>query len=165
MAKNFKKLSELYAHIEKNLQKSLDEVVNKHVIPKLMDAIEKTVYEGYVSEAQEPYQRRGADGGLLDPRNISKTKAAWNGDTLSVKIRNIAKPNPKGDAKGDWLLDTIIVYGDRYEWKNSAIYWNQPYKRDFYEEARKVIEKELPRLVASELKARGININYSIHVR
>lgn len=165
MAKNFKKLSELYAHIENNLQKALDEVVNKHVIPKLMDAIEKTVYEGYISQAIEPYQRRGADGGLLDPSNIKKSKATWVGDVLTVKVRSIAQPNPKGDARGRWLLDTVIVQGDKYKWKNSAIYWNQPYERDFYEEARKVIEKELPRLMASELKARGINIDYSIRVR
>lgn len=163
--KKFKTTSQLHAHIQKMMQKSLDEIVEKKIVPKLMIAIEETVYDGYTSKAKEPYERRRENDGLLDPRNIDRTKATWEGDTLRVKIRSIAKPNPKGDSSGMWLLDTIIVYGDRYEWKNSEIYWQQPYKRDFYETAKKVIERELPKLLADELKKKGININYSVRVR
>lgn len=72
MGKEFRKLSDLFKHIEKKSNEVLQnsEEVKDVMIEETVQQIETNVYEAYKSPAANPYQRKKDEGGLTDPENF-----------------------------------------------------------------------------------------------
>ena len=147
-------------------QKVLEEVIDKKVIPVIQQAILDEVYAKYTPSGENPYERRGEHGGLADPKWLEQGKTITTGENfVKINVRSIAPRN--GDnywVHNGYMLDAIIVEGDKYTWKNSKIYWQQPFPRDFYEVAREVMRDKLPKLIQKEFKKRGIDCNFKVTI-
>ncbi len=121
----FKSLNALFAHISSDLNKSLKRDVVPVAMQEMSDTIKgEQVYGAYESNAEEPYQRRGDDGGLSDIRNYQ---------VEIIDDNTIAITNETLTFNGKPYLDRMIVHGDEYDWKKSEIYDMQPFPRDFYQ--------------------------------
>lgn len=146
--KTFKSTKDLLRYVKSVGVRVLQDVIDKEVVPAMMEQIERVVYDAY--EPRE-YRRRKNNFGLGDIRNIYKE---YSNDGLSIKIKNIAQPSH--DTRYA-TLDVIIVEGTEY-WKSFEKYQPLPFPRDFYKATREVIEKELPYIVKDAFKKRGVNV-------
>lgn len=140
MAKTFKNLNKLFDHLQKQANRVLMSDVAPVAKENMSEAIKENTYKEYVSKAKvEPYERRGDEGGLSDVRNMDSKMISDN--TLSIK--NMTTGNEVYRDSQGWdrgLIDAIIVYGQGYHWSHSAIYQDQPFPRDFYEDTIERLE-------------------------
>lgn len=146
--KTFKSTKDLLKHVKSTGVKVLQDVIDKKVVPAMMDEIKEVVYDAY---KPRHYRRRKENFGLGDRRNIYTEPSS---DGLSIKIKNITQPSH--DTRYA-TLDVIIVEGTEY-WKSFEQYQPLPFPRDFYKATREEIEAKLPYIVKEAFKDRGINV-------
>lgn len=143
--KSIQRLREYSKHVAANILKNEVEPEAKKI---LIDAI-RIAYGEYTSRADTPYERRYANGGLLDDRTI---ESYISSDGLSLRIRQEAT----SDTGGLLYVDVYVTRGDLYNWSNSEIYGRQPFPRDFYKYAQEMLEDKLPDIVQNAFKNKGI---------
>lgn len=141
----------LEAQLKPYIKQAMEKVANDLVIDKVMDSV-NWFYDEYTSKAANPYQRRGAAGGLADRSNV---QINWIGDTLHV--RNTTRTADIGRHSG--MVDQYVIPGDRYTWQGAEIYRMQPFERDFYSKAVEFLVSgaEYRNAVKKELRSLGIN--------
>ena len=153
---NFKNLSELISYVKKQASDVLQNEVAEVVKQNMSETIIEETYTAYESEAIEPYERRGLDGGLADTSNMVVERI----DDTTIIIRNLTPGNDSYSIYTDGPIDRIIVYGTGYQWDRSKIYRLQPFPRDFYAGTKARLEKNKNHIIAFKngLKKRGLNI-------
>lgn len=107
----FNNLNDLFKHIEKDVNNTLENEVAETVKDDLVVSLHNDVYGAY---SPEYYLRRMENGGLSDRSNLKAT--VYDG---VLKVRDVA---PLDNGRTDYALDDIIVHG----------YGNQPFARNFY---------------------------------
>lgn len=134
-----KNLNDLFAHIQKDINDTLQNEVAETVKDHMSDTIQQNVYNVY---SPMYYKRRGEQGGFIDKRNM---KATVNGDTLTV--RDIA---PLDNGNKQYELDAIIEYG----------WGNQPFPRPFYDgtEERLLMTNDHVKSMKRGLRKKGYKV-------
>ena len=150
-------IDDLIAHLTKDVKASLQEIKEHHIDDAMEQAIDETVYS-VTFEANNGYKRREEMGGLKDRRNFqSSTIDTLNG--VEMNIRNTTTGNQRYSGSTNNMIDTIIVSGKGYSWRNSAYYiangLGRPIKRDFYSATHKKVKDNVGHLLAQELKNKG----------
>lgn len=144
----------LYDQICETVKRTIEENAIEYIYEVMQNTIYSSVYQQY---SPTQYKRRLKDnGGLADISQFSyKINMSSKGFTLNV----FDNARAVGDNEGDYL-DEIIVNGDMYTWKDSNIYKQQPFERDFYQATLEALLDNgvLYHIVQSSLKERGINV-------
>lgn len=146
--KVFKSIKALQNYAKDVSRDVLEKVIVEEAKDILLDAIQLS-YDQYTSRADVPYDRRYANGGLLDRDTI---KAYFSSDGLSVRLRQ----ETTSDTGGSLFVDVYVTQGNLYNWSNSEIYGKQPFPRDFYKYAKDMLEKEMPSILQKAFKNKGI---------
>jgi hypothetical protein len=128
LLETFSKFSDMFKHLDKQLSSVLKTDVAPVIMQEMSEEIIEDTYTAYQSEADEPYVRRGLDGGLADTRNMTVEIIGDN----TISITNDTGENPAYGGNPYSPIDGIIVSGRGYTWKKSEIYRLQPFPRDFY---------------------------------
>lgn len=123
--RDFKDLKSLFAHLNKDIGKSLKRDVSKVAAQAISETVIEETYEDYQSNALDPYERTGA---LADIRNMQVE--VLDDNTISIT-------NERHDGNVD--VAQIVATGIGYSWKESEMYKN-PYARNFYEGAMRRLE-------------------------
>lgn len=152
MSNKFNSLNDLYNAWKKGCEETVEVVVPKVMKDKMQQAIEYEVYAKYTPKS---YIRRKENGGLLDKKNMVE-RIEVNRNKITVYLFNNTLGNDKYKYHTNDYIDSIIVTGKGYTWKNSEIYKN-PIKRDFYKETEKLLnDGELRSTIIKELRQKGI---------
>lgn len=152
MSNKFNSLNDLYNAWKKGCEETVEAVVPKVMKDKMQQAIEYEVYAKYTPKS---YIRRKGNGGLLDKKNMVE-RIEVNRNKITVYLFNNTLGNDKYKYHTNDYIDSIIVTGKGYTWKNSEIYKN-PIKRDFYKETEKLLDDgELRSAIIKELRKKGI---------
>lgn len=106
-----KNLNALMKHIEKDMQKVLENEVAETVKENMKAAVDENVYDVFTPEF---YNRRMENGGLTDSNNLQAT--------ISENVLTVRDVAPLDNGRTDYELDEIIVKG----------WGKQPFPRDFY---------------------------------
>lgn len=135
----FKNLNALMTHIEKDMQKALENEVAETVKENMKAAVDENVYDVFTPEY---YNRRMENGGLTDSNNL---QANVSGNVLTV--RDVA---PLDNGRTDYELDRIIVEG----------LGKQPFPRDFYGSTAERLEDNGEHIKAMKegLRKRGYKV-------
>ena len=137
----------MFKYIQRSAQQIMQEIIDEEIIPTMLEVIDKEVYDVYTPKY---YKRRYERDGLADPTNFESTVDTY-GNKIEITVKNITAPS--GEADG-YFLDVMIVNGTP----------TMPKKRNFYAETRKVLEKELPIIVANKFAQYGIQANFKVRV-
>lgn len=141
----------------KGMLKSMtNNVMVNEVASKVRDIeqrkIQTEVYDAYESEAIEPYERRGdgtRDGwGGLQNRDNMVAIVKDNGDKIEMSIVNMAHGDD--DARNTYLAPWIES-GTGYYWKNSEVYYKQPFPRPFTKETYLELESSNEHVAAMKI--------------
>lgn len=168
----FNNTDDAIKYLVKNHKKVFKEVIKETIIPTIQESIDDIVYDAY---NPTQYARRKDKGGLRDVANFDYSIDIFD-NTISIIVKNIAEPNTKQDVKGRidnvaknknkyQYLDWMIVYGQTYTWINSSIYKQQPFPRDFYADATRILRTKLPITIARKFKQLGIEVDYEVIIR
>lgn len=152
----FKNLNELISYVKKQANSVLLNEVAESVKQNISETVIQETYTAYESDAIQPYERRGLDGGLADTSNMVVKKI----NETTILIRNLTPGNSRYSLHTNGPIDKIIVYGTGYQWDRSKIYRLQPFPRDFYAGTKARLEKNKNHIIAFKngLKKRGLNI-------
>lgn len=115
----FNNLTDLFKHIQSDIQDTLNNEVANEVKETMSEAVISTVYNVYDPIS---YERRGNNGGLMCTANMEHRV---DGDTLTV-----TNETPLDNHRTDYSLTDIIVNGRGY----------QPFPRDFISETKERLE-------------------------
>lgn len=137
----------MFKYIQRSAQQIMQEIIDEEIIPTMLEVIDREVYDVYTPKY---YKRRYERDGLADPTNFESTVDTY-GNKIEITVKNITAPS--GEADG-YFLDVMIVNGTP----------TMPKKRNFYAETRKVLEKELPIIVANKFAQYGIQANFKVRV-
>lgn len=120
--------------LRRALIKDLQEAVIKEVVKEMKD-IEREVIEERVYAVFSPkeYERRYANGGLMDERNMQEEVSKF-GDNINIEIVNLTQGNSK--YRNHWVgeIQDLIEKGS-YMWNGQM-----PPPRPFIDEAQSVID-------------------------
>lgn len=145
-------LQDLYNQWIKACTQTVQEVVPSVMKEKMKELIE---YEVYAQYTPTTYERRREDGGLLDENNMIH-RIDIEGNRVIVTLYNNTLGNDSYKYHSNDYIDTIIVTGEGYTWKNSNIY-NNPIARDFYTETERLLEDgEIRMKIISKLRSLGV---------
>ena len=124
MAK-FKNLSQLQAHLEKNVHKILSKSasVERILAEAMSQGVIDVVYEHY---SPSVYERRGDEGGLSDVRNMEISSVTVEDGKVKLIMENLTKGNDS--MSGEYISD-MIIEGDESAWSNPVGAWSV--KRDY----------------------------------
>lgn len=151
MSNKHSNLNNLYSAWRKGCEDTVKEVVPSVMKDKMQEAVEYEVYAKYTPK----YVRRKEKGGLSDKRNMVE-RIEISKQRITVYLFNNTLGNDKYKYHTNDYIDSIIVTGKGYTWKNSDIYRN-PIKRDFYKETEKLLnDGELRGAIIRELRKKGI---------
>ena len=137
----------MFKYIQKSAQQVMQEIIDEEIIPTMLEIIDREVYDKYTPKY---YKRRYERGGLADPTTFDSTVDTY-GNTIQITVKNIAAPSGRADG---YFLDAMIVNGTP----------TMPMKRNFYEETRKVVERELPAIIANKFAQHGIKVDFKVRV-
>ena len=137
----------MFKYIQRSAQQIMQEIIDEEIIPTMLEVIDREVYDNYTPKY---YERRYERNGLADPTNFDSTVDTY-GNTIQITVKNIAAPSGRADG---YYLDAMIVNGTP----------TMPMKRNFYEETRKVMEKELPAIIANKFAQHGIQVDFKVRV-
>ena len=137
----------MFKYIQRSAQQIMQEIIDEEIIPTMLEVIDREVYDVYTPKY---YKRRYERDGLADPTTFESTVDTY-GNKIEITVKNITAPS--GEADG-YFLDVMIVNGTP----------TMPKKRNFYAETRKVLEKELPIIVANKFAQYGIQANFKVRV-
>lgn len=166
MANRFNNLKSAVSYMETKLRMVIEdamlEVIEKHIIPTMLKNIDDVVYGAYKPTGKNPYVRRGVTNGLLDPKNI-KYDITFRGNVVVVNVQNLAEVSGKVFAQNGYRyrLDQLIVDGQA-NWIHSEWYKIR-HSRDFYQETVDEMSSELPGLISSAFKKRGLSLQFKVH--
>ncbi len=134
-----KNLSDLFAHIEKDVQDTLKNEVAEEVKETMSEAVQTSVYDVY-----DPlvYTRRFNNGGLMSTKNM---KSRVDGNILTV-----TNETPLDNGRKDYSLTDIVVNG----------LGRQPFPRNFISqtEERLDLTKNHVWAMRQGLKNRGYKV-------
>lgn len=153
----FDNVDDLIAHLSNDVKSSLLDIKENYIDDEMEQAIEETVYS-VKFESKNGYQRREKQNGLKDRRNFESDIASTpNG--VEMKIRNTTTGNQRYSGSTPYEIDSIIVSGKGYSWRNSNYYISnqlgRPIKRDFYKATHGKVKNRLGGLLTQELKNKG----------
>jgi hypothetical protein len=134
---DFSNLKDLERYLQQQAAKVLKTDVAKIVTQEMSDTIKEVEYPKYQSNAANPYDRLGDDGGLSDIRNMQIEIIDDN--TISIT-------NERMDGGVD--VAKIFADGIGYSWKHSEIYNMQPFPRDFYADTVERLKSSGQHLIA-----------------
>lgn len=151
----YRDVDSLYRAWKSKCVQAIEEVAPEVMKDKMSEAVEIEVYGRYSGTIS----RRGQSGGLADKSNYEYDLVVENN-----KIKIIMFNNTKGnssyssaDAKHTYI-DSIIVTGRGYTWKNSNMGRN-PFPRDFYSKTEELLKDgEIIIKIKNKLKALGIKL-------
>lgn len=138
---------------------TIKQTIVENVIDYIYRIMQETIYSSvYYQYSPTQYDRRlDSNGGLADISQFDyEINMSPNGFTINV----FDDAKAVGDQKGDYL-DEIIIRGDMYTWKDSQIYENQPFPRDFYQATLENLLDSgiLYNIIRSSFKEKGIDVN------
>lgn len=135
--------------LQQKIKQSMMNEVSRASHQTMRDEIIMEVYNKYTSNAEEPYQRRYDQGGLIDDHNI-QTKMI---DNNTLKVENITTDYQTGRN-----IVGVIESGTGYTWKNSEIYHMQPFPRSFVERTFEILKSGVAvSALRKGLQRQGIN--------
>lgn len=137
----------------------------KEVVPPIMTEVHKEAIVIEVYESYEPtlyngtldfVDRRYGDNGLLDEHNF-EYQFDINKNSMTVTLYNKTKGNQYAPNNQRYTyIDSIIVTGDGYSWKNSGV---NGVPRDFYKATEEILAKpEIRNKIIKELNKRGFKV-------
>lgn len=147
----FKTIKEMMGYVQNSF---VEELSSEEIISIIKEVMREVIIETVYNKYDASYNRRYDDGGFSDITNYNY-KIEVNGNYASITMFNDTKGvNTKND------LDTVIYYGNAYDWINSDIYKLQPYPRNWIEETvKKLYESgELVKRLKDRLSKKGIKI-------
>ncbi len=134
-----KNLDDLFAHIKKDIQNTLEHEVAEEVKETMSQVVQTSVYDVY-----DPfvYTRRFNNGGLMSTKNM---KSRVDKNTLTV-----ANETPLDNGRTDYSLTDIIVNG----------LGRQPFPRDFISQTEENLDITQNHVWAMKqgLKNRGYDV-------
>lgn len=144
----FKSLTELNKHLQKQLKDALNNEVAEVIKSEEQRKVKTEVYDKYnvvKGEQKEPYvyQRRGSSGGLSDKKNMkSRTKNVRNGAELSIENKT------KGKDENIYISD-LVEGGDGYNGLDYNFKSNRDGTAEQYLQARPFQQKTVESLEQS----------------
>jgi hypothetical protein len=128
---DFKSLAELEKYLTQKINDALENEVSHVARNTLKEHVIDDVYDKY-----EPtqYQRQGADGGLMDDKNIYA--GLVDDGELVVRSTRVDEDDPRKD------IASIVEFGTGYTWEKSKIYHMQPFPRPFHAETAKELDEK-----------------------
>lgn len=151
--RNYKSLSQLEADFRLAIIDTLQNEVFTVIKNELMEEMQKRVYDTYTPKR---YERRHADGGLLDGIEISKPIVGNN--TVSFVIENLATGNSSGDFSGK-LINDLIESQEGFAGDPTKNMPARPYTEYAYSNLVSSASKnDVKQALYSGLKARGFDI-------
>ncbi|MDO6628707.1 hypothetical protein [Bacillus thuringiensis] len=150
----FTSIEQLEAYLQRQIQETLKDDVEKEVKKVMKHAIATNVYAKYTPRG---YQRRfdssrkGAFG-LLAEQNM-KGEYHMEGNHMILSVRNKAR----GDERAD-QLDQVIESGEGYDWFHSS--GKRLFPRPFYQPTRDMLARTRGHVTAMKngLRKRGIEV-------
>lgn len=146
-----------FAEIEKYLQKTINDALNKELSQHVKEEIQTAVStEVYMAGIPKVYVRRGGNdhGGMGNPLG---TGSLADTDTMNHTVNNgelVVTNNalPSDPTFGDLTENIVMGYGSRDAW------YNKP--RDFIGEAKKNMEETGSHIevMKDALRSRGLNV-------
>ena len=125
--KSFRNLKELEKYLKDTIPNQIvkDGKVESLLKTSMRQAVQEVVYDVYTpkgSPTRPPYQRRGANGGLLDERTMQITDVLMDGKNFKMIFENLTQGNDT--LSGDFLVDTI-EQGLEENWQKTGV-WSKP---------------------------------------
>lgn len=114
---SFNSIADLEKYLkEKVIPNILKNEIKNVVVETELKHIKSDVYDVYTPKVypniEQDIHRRGADGGMLDPKNIKHTLIS--NDTLSVTNETPPNPYARDGATVNKNLPELIEFGDSY---------------------------------------------------
>lgn len=130
-------LNNLVKKIEQDIQNTLASDVFDAVVNIQSQEIKREVYDAYTPFE---YQRRGAQGGLMDAKNNIATFTNTGG-RIEMLIQNITKGRDNGE-----YITPLIVGGDGYKGMEYNYKYNRDGTQDKYLKPRDFVSATMNRL-------------------
>lgn len=159
---SYEDIDELLEDLKSDVIASINNVKRDYIDFEMVEAIDELVYqnEAFSSNPYRDLGGRGDNGGLKDKDNFEMTSLPTSSpNELEFVIRNTTTGNTDFSGSTRDTIDSIIVSGYGYTWKNSEYYKRQrdgkPIKRDFYQATHERIKDKVGALVERKLKEKG----------
>lgn len=162
MVSSYEDIDELLDDLKSDIIVSIHEAKRDYIDFQMVEAIDELIYQGetYATNPYQEYGSRGENGGLKDKDNFEMTPLPTaSPNELEFMIRNVTTGNTNFSGATSGMIDSIIVGGYGYTWKNSEYYRKEhegkPIKRDFYQATLERIDGKVGTLIEQKLKEKG----------
>lgn len=153
--KGFNNLEDMYKRFKADAIESVNDVAPPVMKKTMQKAIEIEVYSTY--EPSLYTDRRYDDGGLKDIDNM-KHELIIEDKKIKIVLKNYTKGDNRGiypNTQPNIYIDTIVVTGKGYNWKNSDIA-RFTMERDFYKKTEELLRtSNIINEIKKEMKRKG----------